>query len=146
MSALPPEVGTSDNRAYRKQTTRRADHLARCICAHHDCALKPEYRSNVGLEVMAEIKILSTHAVQEVLSEIGPLFERASGLDLAIDYDPTNALKRTIEAGTPFDVAIVTRAVIDELAVKGKVRRETCKDICRSGLGIVVRRGAAVPD
>jgi len=95
---------------------------------------------------MAEIKILSTHAVQEVLSEIGPLFERASGLDLAIGYDPANALKRTIETGTPFDVAIVTRAVIDELAVKGKVRRETCKDICRSGLGIVVRRGAAVPD
>jgi len=95
---------------------------------------------------MAEIKILSTHAVQEALSEIGPLFERASGLDLAIGYDPANALKRTIETGTPFDVAIVTRAVIDELAVKGKVRRETCKDICRSGLGIVVRRGAAVPD
>ena len=62
---------------------------------------------------MAEIKILSTHAVQEVLSEFGPLFERVSGLDLAIDYDPANALKRTIEAGTPFDVAIVTRAVID---------------------------------
>ena len=95
---------------------------------------------------MAEIKILSTHAVQEVLNEVGPLFERVSGLDLAIDYDPANALKRTIEAGTPFDVAIVTRAVIDELAVKGKVRRETCKDICRSGLGIAVRRGAAVPD
>jgi molybdate transport system substrate-binding protein len=95
---------------------------------------------------MAEIKILSTHAVLEVLSELGPLFERVSGLDLGIDYDPANALKRTIEAGTPFDVAIVTRAVIDELALKGKVRRETCKDICRSGLGIAVRRGAAVPD
>src|SRR5262249_38166412 len=51
MSALPPEVGTSDNRAYRKQTTRRAHHLARCVSAHHDCALTPEYRSNVGLEV-----------------------------------------------------------------------------------------------
>jgi len=95
---------------------------------------------------MAEIKILSTHAVQEVLSEFGPLFERVSGLDLAIEYDPANALKRTIEAGTPFDVAIVTRAVIDELALKGKVRRENCKDICRSGLGIAVRRGASVPD
>jgi molybdate transport system substrate-binding protein len=36
--------------------------------------------------------------------------------------------------------------VIDELALKGKVRRENCKDICRSGLGIAVRRGASVPD
>jgi molybdate transport system substrate-binding protein len=95
---------------------------------------------------MAEIKILSTHAVQEVLSELGPMFERASGLDLAIGYDPANALKRTIQAGTPFDVAIVTRIVIDELAREGKVRHETCKDICRSGLGVAVRQGAAAPD
>jgi molybdate transport system substrate-binding protein len=93
---------------------------------------------------MAEI--LSTHAVQEVLSELRPIFERASGFDLAIDYDPANALKRTIEAGAPFDVAIVTRTVIDELALKGKVRRETIKDICRSGLGVAVRHGAFAPD
>jgi molybdate transport system substrate-binding protein len=95
---------------------------------------------------MAEIKVLSTHAVQEVLSELSPVFKRASGVDLAIGYDPANALKRTIEACTPFDVAIVTRTVIDELVMKGKVRRETCEDICRSGLGVAVRRGAVAPD
>jgi molybdate transport system substrate-binding protein len=97
-------------------------------------------------KILVTIKVLSTHAVQEVLSELGPAFERASGFDLAIDYDPANALKRTIEAGTLFDVAIVTRTVIDELALKGKVRRETCEDICRSGLGVAVRHGAAAPD
>ena len=95
---------------------------------------------------MAEIKILSTHAVQEVLSELGPAFESVSTVDLAIDYDPANALRRRIEAATPFDVAIVTRTVIDGLALKGKVRRETCKDICQSGLGVAVRQGAAAPD
>jgi molybdate transport system substrate-binding protein len=36
--------------------------------------------------------------------------------------------------------------VIDGLVLKGKVRPETCKDICRSGLGIVVRQSAAAPD
>src|SRR4029078_6184755 len=48
-------------------------------------------------------------------------------------------------AGMPFDVAIVTRTVIDELALKGKVRAETCKDICRSGLGVAVRQDVAAP-
>jgi molybdate transport system substrate-binding protein len=95
---------------------------------------------------MADMKILSTHAVQEALSELGPAFERVSGVGLAIDYDPANALKRAIEAGMPFDVAIVTRTVIDELALKGKVRAETCKDICRSGLGVAVRQDVAAPD
>src|SRR5512147_1679677 len=68
-------------------------------------------REFIGL---ATIRILSTHAVQEVLGELGPPFERVSGVGLAIDYDPANALKRAIEAGMPFDVAIVTRTVIDE--------------------------------
>jgi molybdate transport system substrate-binding protein len=58
---------------------------------------------------MTDIEILSTHAVQEVLREFGPVFERASGSRLAIDYDPANALKRKIEGGTSFDVLIVTR-------------------------------------
>ncbi len=95
---------------------------------------------------MANIRILSTHAVQEVLGELRPAFEHVSRVGLAIDYDPANALKRTIEAGTSFDVAIVTRTVIDGLALKGKVRAETCKDICQSGLGVAVRQGTAAPD
>ncbi len=95
---------------------------------------------------MADIKILSTHAVQEVLRELGPSFERASGSSLTIDYDPANTLKRRIEDGTAFDVVIATRPVIDALARQGKVRRETCTDISRSGLGIAVREDVARPD
>ena len=95
---------------------------------------------------MANIKILSTHAVQEVLRALGPLFERAGGFSLTIDYDPANALKRRIEDGTAFDVVIVTRPVVDALARQGKVHREACTDIGRSGLGVAVRQGAAKPD
>ncbi len=98
-----------------------------------------------GLAV-AVVKILSTHAVEEVLRELAPSFERACGARLVIDYDPANALKRRIEDGAAFDVAIVTRPVIDALAKQGKVAGESCVDIGRSGLGVAVRRGAARPD
>lgn len=95
---------------------------------------------------MGDIKVLSTHAVEEVLRELGPSFERASGARLAMNYDPANALKRKIEDGIAFDVAIVTRPVIDALAARGRIVRESCRDIGRSGLGVVVRKGAAMPD
>jgi molybdate transport system substrate-binding protein len=95
---------------------------------------------------MVVIRVFSTHAVQEVLRELGPAFERARGLRLAIDYDPANALKRRIEDGAMFDVAIVTRPVIDALAKQRKIAHESCTDIARSGLGVVVRKGAAKPD
>jgi molybdate transport system substrate-binding protein len=95
---------------------------------------------------VADIKVLSTHAVEEVLRELGPSFERASGTRLVMDYDPANALRRKIEDGAAFDVAIVTRPVIDALATRGKIIHETCCDIGRSGLGVAVRKGAPAPD
>lgn len=95
---------------------------------------------------MADFKVLSTHAVQDVLRELGPAFERASGARITIDYDPANALKRRIEEDAEFDVAIVTRPVIDVLAGQGKIRRETCIDIGQSGLGVAVRKGTVTPD
>ena len=95
---------------------------------------------------MADIKVLSTHAVQDVLRELRPAFERASGARITIDYDPANALKRRIEEDAEFDVAIVTRPVIDVLAGQGKIRRETCIDIGQSGLGVAVRKGTVTPD
>lgn len=106
------------------------------------------FRRDKGPEAwqVAGIKVLSTHAVEAVLRELAPSFARASGAQLVIDYDPANALKRKIEDGAAFDVAIVTRPVIDALAERGKVVRESCIDIGRSGLGVAVRKGAAIPE
>jgi molybdate transport system substrate-binding protein len=93
-----------------------------------------------------EIRILSTHAAFEVLSELGPQFERTSGHRLSFSYNPTAVVKREIEGGAAFDVAIITRPAIDELAARGTILRETCADIGRCGLGVAVRRGAPKPD
>jgi molybdate transport system substrate-binding protein len=94
----------------------------------------------------ADIRVLSTHAAMDVLNELGPKFERASGRTLSIGYDPAKAVKRQIEHGAAFDVAIVTRPVFDDLAAQGKMLPETRADIGRSGLGVAVRKGAAKPD
>jgi molybdate transport system substrate-binding protein len=93
-----------------------------------------------------EIRVLSTHATFEVLSELGPRFERASGHRLSLAFNPTAAIKCEIDAGAAFDVAIITRPAIDALAAEGIILRETCADIGRCGLGVAVRQGAPKPD
>ncbi len=95
---------------------------------------------------MMSLQVLSSHAVQEVLRELRPVFERTSGFRVTIDYDPANALKRRIEGGSTFDVVIATRPVIDGLVKHRDIRRETCVDVAQSGLGVVVRKGAPKPD
>ncbi len=93
-----------------------------------------------------EIRILSTHAALDVLNVLGPKFERAAGCRLSFGYDPAKAVKRQVENGAPFDVAIVTRPVFDDLVAQGKMLAEPRGDVGRSGLGVSVRQGAAKPD
>ena len=85
---------------------------------------------------MSAIKVLSTHAVFEVMGELSAPFERATGHRLSFAYDPASALKRQIEGGAAFDVAIVTKPVIGELTGAGKILADTCIDLGSSGLGI----------
>lgn len=93
-----------------------------------------------------QIEVLSTHAVVEVLHELVPAFERQCGARLSFAYNPAAVIKREIAAGTAFDIAIVTRTVLDELIAQGSVIRETCKDLARCGLGLAVRASAPKPD
>jgi molybdate transport system substrate-binding protein len=94
----------------------------------------------------AEIKVLATHAVQEIVEGLAPQFEKATGHKLVVAFDPSAAVRRQIEAGTGFDVAIITRAALEDLAKKDKVQSVTIADIGKSGLGVAVKKGAPKPD
>jgi molybdate transport system substrate-binding protein len=98
------------------------------------------------INVLTDIKVLSTHAVIEVLAEFAPAFEKKTGYTFTCAYNPSAVIKREIEAGAAFDVAIITKAAIAELAKQGKVLAGSCKDIGRCGLGISVRADAPKPD
>src|SRR5471030_684803 len=107
------------------------------------------YRGTVerGTAVNAgDVKVLSTHAVFEVMREVGPAFERERGCILSISYDPASVIKRQIKDGAGFDVAIVTKQVIHDLVKQGDILNDTCADIGRSGLGVAIRKGAPKPE
>ncbi len=94
----------------------------------------------------AEVKVLSTIGIRAVMQELGPQFERATGHRLVITFDVAGALKRQIDAGEKFDVAILTIPVIDELIKAGTLVADTRVDVARSGMGLAVRAGAPKPD
>ena len=93
-----------------------------------------------------QIIVLSSNGLRTVLTAAAPQFERASGNQLAISYGVSSELKKRIESGEAFDVAIVTPPVIDALIARGTIAADTRAAIARSGFGIAVRRGAKKPD
>src|SRR5467141_1357638 len=69
----------------------------------------------------AEIKVLASNGVREALHELASAFERETGHKLVIGFGLAAALKRQIEAGEAFDLAILPAAAIDDLIKQGKV-------------------------
>lgn len=94
----------------------------------------------------AEVQVFATIGVRAVMQELGPQFERASGHKLTMTFDVANALKRQIEAGEKFDVAILTVPVLDDLIKQGRIVADTRVTVARGGLGVAVRAGAPKPD
>ena len=94
----------------------------------------------------AEVKILSVLPLKPLLEELGPQFERTTGHKLVIKYDVSAVLRRQIDAGETFDVAVLLPAIIDDLTKQGKVAVGTRTDVSRAAVGVAVKKGAPKPD
>lgn len=99
-----------------------------------------------GVGEAADVKVFSTIGVRAVMQELAPSFESATGHKLVFTFDVANALKRRIDSGEVFDVAILTVPVMDELTKQNKIVPATRVIIARGGMGLAVRAGAPKPD
>jgi molybdate transport system substrate-binding protein len=93
-----------------------------------------------------ELRIFGSRVTKMIVEEIGPQFERASGHHLTVVADVAAVMKRRIEAGEPFDLAVLVNFQADELVKQGKLASDARADIMKAGIGVAVRRGAAMPD
>ncbi len=94
----------------------------------------------------AEIKLLTAGAMRAVVVALLPDFEKETGHKVTIDNATAGTLKKRIEDGEAFDVAIITPAVVDSLASNGKIVAGSRIDLAKVGMGVAVKEGAAVPD
>jgi molybdate transport system substrate-binding protein len=99
-----------------------------------------------GTAQSAEIKVFSSAAPRGIFRELAPDFERTTGHRLVINYEFAADLKRRIEAGAPFDVAVLPPDMADDLVRGGKLAAGSRVDLARTGMGVAVRSGAPKPD
>jgi molybdate transport system substrate-binding protein len=94
----------------------------------------------------AAVKVIAGIAIRDIMEELGPRFERATGHKLAAWYGHTGMIRQRIEADEPFDLALFGSASLDEYARQGKIAGGTRTAIARAGMGVGVRAGALKPD
>ena len=94
----------------------------------------------------AELRVLSGNGAKAAVQELCAQFERATANTIRLHFEVNADLKKKIEAGEAFDVAVLNPPVIDALIKDGKLVTGSRADIGRSGLGLAVRKGAPKPD
>lgn len=94
----------------------------------------------------ADIHILSAGAIEPGLLDAVEAYREESGDEVEITWATTPVIQRRIAGGEIVDVVIATREAIDGLARAKKVDGGQAVELGRVGIGMVVRRGAPVPD
>jgi molybdate transport system substrate-binding protein len=94
----------------------------------------------------AEIRVLCSNGLREVMEALVPQFEKASGHKLNITFGLAAAFKRQIDGGEAFDLTVLTPPLIDDLIKQSKVVADSRTVIARSGMGLLTKKGGPKPD
>jgi len=101
----------------------------------------------VGIAAQAtEVKVLSGGVMRQVMEDLGPKFEHATGHKLAIFFALAGAIVKRVQGGETADVVIIPQPGIDRLVKDGKAVAGNVTIVARSGIGVAVRKGAPKPD
>lgn len=93
----------------------------------------------------AELRLISAQGPREVLKELMPKFERATGNTVTMLFTETGEIRTRIAAGENFDVIIVPSATTDEFIKQAKIAG-TATPVARTSFGMAVRVDGPKPD
>ena len=93
-----------------------------------------------------EIRLVSSVAAKAVLEALLPAFAQSTKHTVTPVFGIAAELKTKVEAGEPFDVAILTAPLLDDLIARGVVDKASRAVVARSGLGLMIKAGAPKPD
>ncbi len=94
---------------------------------------------------MAALKILGAGPVKRGVSRLAADFEKRSGHKVSVEFAGAPGVRDRVLAGEAVDVAVVPQSAMEEFEKQGKVLAGTSALMGRSRMGIVVRKGAALP-
>ena len=94
----------------------------------------------------AELKVLCANAMESVIKDVAPIFERKSGHTVALKFGTLGQHIKRLQGGDAADVVVIPKQAIDTLVEQNKAAPEDVTIIGRTRMGLAVRKGAPIPD
>lgn len=95
---------------------------------------------------MAQLKILGAGPVKRGVTQLAAAFEKSTGHGVMVEFTAAPSARERVLAGEAVDVVVVPQAAMDDFTQQSRVAADTRALVGRSRMGIVVRKGAALPD
>jgi len=102
--------------------------------------------SLTGEATAADIRVFSGGAPQEMLRQLGPEFEQASGHRVELIFRIVSETQQKLAAGERADVIVLPVPLIAATERVVPLRTEGRIVLARVGIGVIVRQGTAPPD
>jgi molybdate transport system substrate-binding protein len=100
----------------------------------------------VGRADAAEIKVLATIALQSVMEDVTPRFEKTTGHKVTSTFGLGVVMVQRVREGEVADLVLAPRSAIDGLIKAAKLEPGSDVSLARSSIGVAVRKGAPKPD
>ena len=94
----------------------------------------------------APLRMLCSTAVHTPMEEMQAQLLRMAGRPVTIDWDSSTRLSAKIDAGEPFDIAVLSADNMNTYVQKGAITAASRVYLGRTGAGIAVKAGAKKPD
>jgi molybdate transport system substrate-binding protein len=94
----------------------------------------------------AEVKVIASAAVKEIVLDLIPAFEKSSGHKVTTIWAGTEAITKRISGGEVVDIVLIAAPNIDKLISEGRLVARSRADVAKSGIGVAVRAGLPKPD
>ena len=95
---------------------------------------------------MAEIKVMSTGAVEPMVKMFAPVFERETGHKANLIFGTAGGIRGRLDAGEQPDLLILPAANMEAMDKAGKLVPGSRTDLGRTVTGIAIKQGAPAPD
>ena len=99
-----------------------------------------------ALAQAGEVKVLSAVGMRQVMLDLRPRFEHATGYILAITFSSTGRIAQQVASGEQVDVVMINRSFIESLEKEGRVMAGSVAHVAKSVAAVAVRKGAPKPD
>ncbi len=117
------------------------------------CACQPADSPDLGVAEPGTrvLRVVTSGGFTAAYNLLAPQFEEQTGISLVTEYGAStggapDSIPVRLERGELFDVVILSRSSLDNLAEAGRVAPGSRQDLVRSSIGMAVKEGSAVPD